>query len=137
MHATPLVVTFKTPKPPRTCRVDDLLLEEVERFAAADPRWRNVLEMAAARLDPPARATLGVALSGLPAGPAPALLSYDFDPDDEDAYARELARMDPRLQSGLGLLSAERLSLDPRTVGAIRGIVSAVHRLLRVAKTRP
>lgn len=135
MQRPHLVVSFKRSAKPRP--VDRLFQEEVERFAAADPRWRTALEMAASRLGPRARSTLGVALSGVEAGPAPWPMSFDFDPDDEDGILRERVHMSPRLVAGLDLLDAGRLGLDPYDVAVIRGIVSAVHRRLRIAKTRP
>ena len=136
MHGTTLVVRFRNP-PKTVAPLGDLFQEEIERFAAADPRWRNLLEMAAARLSDRARQTLGVAISGLEAGPAPRLLSYDFDPDDEEGVDRECAHMAPRLVTGLGLLTSGRLGLARDEIAAVQGTVTAVHRLLRIAKTRP
>ena len=136
MQASLVVVRFKHPSK-TVVPEGDPFTEELERFSAADCRWRNLLEMAAARLSPGARQTLGVALSGLETGPAPRLLSYDFDPDDAERMEREMAHMDPRLLSGFGLLSAARLGLGSDEIMAVQGIVTAVHRLLRIAKTRP
>ena len=137
MQASNLVVTFKTPARRTPDATNDLFCEEVERFAAADPRWRNLLEMGAARLTAGARQTLGVAMSGLETGPAPRLLSYDFEPDGLERIEREIAHMEPRLVRGLGMLIPARLGLDDDEILAVRGIVTAVHRLLRIAKTRP
>ncbi len=127
----------KPPPPPKPRRVDAPFLEELDRFAAADPRWRDVLERAAARLSPAARCTFGVALSGLAAGPAPWPLSFDFDPDDDEGVEREMRQMDPKTVSALRLLTAERLYLPPHEVAAVIGLVTATHRRLRVAKARP
>lgn len=134
MHTSALTVRFS---PAKKADAYDPLQEEIERFAAFDGRWRNIIEMAAARLRPGACRTLGVALSGLAAGPAPRLLSFDFEPDDPDAVVREAAHMEPKILTGLGLLTSTRLGLTPREVEQVQGTVSAVHRLLRIAKTRP
>lgn len=135
MQATRFAVRFTSPS--RSAAAGDPFTEEIERFAVHDLRWRYVLELAAARLSPGARITLGVALAGLEAGPAPRLLSYDITPDDACGIERESAHMDSRLRTGLGLLTAARLGLCADEVAAVRGIVSAIHRLLRIAKTRP
>lgn len=135
MYASRFAVRFTGPS--KAAETGDTFAEELERFAAHDLRWRYVLELAAARLSPGARVTLGVALAGLEAGPAPALLSYDIKPDDAAAIERESAHMDPRLLTGLGLLTSARLGLGADEIAAVQGIVSAVHRLLRIAKTRP
>lgn len=136
MQATPLIVHFRTPsKAPVPS--SDPFQDEIERFAAADPRWRSALEMAGARLDARVRLTLGVALSGLDAGPAPRLMPFDFGPDDEEATRRELQHMAPRLLAGLRLIGSPRLALRRDDASAVRGVVTAVHRLLRIAKTRP
>lgn len=136
MQASQVVVRFRNPS--KTVVPDkDPFTEELERFSGADCRWRNLLEMAVARLTDGARQTLGVALSGLETGPAPRLLSYDFDPDDAEAMEREMAHMEPRLLSGIGLLSTARLGLGSDEIMMVQGIVTAVHRLLRIAKTRP
>lgn len=137
MHASNLVVTFKTPAMRAAVPTDDPFCDEVERFAAADSRWRDALAMAAARLSPGAQCTLGVALSGLEAGPLPNLMSFDFGPDDQGAMERESRHMTPRILSALGLLSAARLGLAHDEIAEVRGVVTAVHRLLRTAKTRP
>lgn len=134
------IVTFrkkKTPPPPPRPRPKDALFrEELERFAAADPRWRDVLDRAAARLSEPARNTFGVMLSGLEAGPAPWPLSFDFSPDDEDGILRETAHMDVRVREALAILDPRRLNLATHEVDVIRGLVSATHRRLRIAKAR-
>ena len=131
-----LTVRFKNPD--RVVPVvGDPLLEEIERFSAADSRWRNIIEMAAARLSPGAQRTLGVALSGLQAGRAPRILSFDFETDSPEAVIRETSQMEPRILTGLGLLTSERLGLTRDEVHQVLGTVSAIHRLLRIAKTRP
>ncbi len=124
-------------RPEAAASSGDPFADEVERFAAHDRRWRYVLELVAARLSPGARVTLGVALAGLDAGPAPTLLSYDVKPDDADGIERESAHMDPRLLTGLGLLTSARLGLGAAEIAAVQGVVSTVHRILRIAKTRP
>ncbi|MEK7545979.1 MAG: hypothetical protein AAB554_02775 [Patescibacteria group bacterium] len=137
MHASNLVVTFRTPTKRPAAPAGDIFCDEVERFAAADPRWRDALAMAAARLNPRALCTLGVALSGLEAGPLPGLLSFDFGPDDMYDMEREDKHLAPVIREALGLLTPERLSLTSAETAAVRGIITAVHRLLRIAKTRP
>lgn len=131
-----LVVTFKPPAS-KAVAATDPFCEELERFAAADPRWRDALEVAAACLDDRARCTLGVLLSGLDAGPMPKLVSYDFGPDDEEGMSREARHMDPKILSALGLLSAAKIGLGSDVIAKVQGVITAVHRRLREAKTRP
>lgn len=138
MQTARLIVTFKKPSAAKAAApANEPYGDELARFAAADPRWHDAIELASARLTDRARYTLGVALSGLEAGPAPRLMSCDFAPDGPDAIARECVHMDSRILSGLDLLTSARLGLGTDEVAAVQGIVSAVHRLLRIAKTRP
>jgi len=137
MQVQDVVVRFKTPASKTAPAADCPYDEELERFAAADPRWHSAIEMASSRLSRSARCTLGVALSGLEAGPAPRLMPFDFGPDDEDALCREQALMAPMIRSALDLLDSGRIGLARAEITGIKGVVSAVHRLLRIAKTRP
>src|SRR5436190_5544679 len=103
-----LVIRFDAPVTAASAPDIGPYREELERFSAADPRWCNLIDMAAAVLSDPARCTLGVALSGLEVGLAPKLLSFDFAPDDAETMVREAAHMAPRLLSGLSVLTAAR-----------------------------
>lgn len=136
MHANRMHVRFTSKARTATLVVDQSFLQEVERFAAVDPRWRNTLELGAAYLSPRARCTLGVVLSGLEVGRAPGLLPLDFVPDDDDGISREIPHMDDRISGALGIISSLSGTLG-RDVVRIHGIVTAVHRLLRIAKTHP
>lgn len=134
MHVSEVIVRFKKAS---DAAEPGPFEEELARFAAADPRWRPAIELSASRLSAKARTTLGVALSGLDAGRAPALMPFDIPPDDEAAMEREIDHMDARIVTGLGMLVPARLGLGSDEIAAVQGIVTAVHRLLRIAKTRP
>ena len=136
MQTSNLTVRFRNPEKTVSAGHDPLQ-EEFARFEAADGRWRNIIEMAAAKLSPGAQRTLGVALSGLHEGRAPRLLSFDFEPDDPEAVVREASHMEAKILTGLGLLTSKALGLTSEEVHQVQGIVSAIHRLLRIAKTRP
>lgn len=137
-HAMP-VVSFRSRHDKQRFRpktIDAPFEEEVARFAAVDPRWRVALESVASRLSPQARCTLGVALSGFPTGRAPTLMTFGLEPDDDEAIGRETDHMDRKILAVMGMLTASRLGLHPVEIAGIRGAMSAVHRLLRIAKTR-
>ena len=123
------------PLPPKA---PDPFYDEIERFAAADPRWRSSIEFAAGGLSGSARQTLGVCLAGfLEVGPMPRLIPFGFGPDDAVAIDRELEHMDRRFLSAFGLLFNTSIGLSAEECAAIQGIITAVHRLLRIAETRP
>jgi len=130
-------VTFKPPAAQAATADHDPYCEALERFAAADPRWRDAIEVASASLDDSARCTLGVLLAGLEAGPMPRMVSYDFGADDEEGIMRECKHMEPQVLSAFGLLSAAKIGLGSGVIAKVQGIVTAIHRRLREAKTRP
>lgn len=109
----------------------------IARFVDADVRWASVLELAAAGLSPSARRAFATALGGLDAGPAPRLLPFMIEPDDAQRLADEAQHMSTELVGSLGVIAATMLGLGHPEVATVHGLVTAVHRLLRIAKTRP
>lgn len=117
--------------------LDKPLREAIERLEKADARWKQVLELASARLTDRGRYAFGLALGALESGPAPRLLPFSMEPDDEAAAMLETEFMPPTLLTTLGLTIPNALGFGHQDAIAVQGLVSAVHRLLRIAKTRP
>lgn len=109
----------------------------VERFTAQDGRWRSILEMSAAMLSDQGRAAFAAALDLLPAGPAPRLMMFRFEPDDQDRFRREAALMADQTLLAIGLMLPVRLGPDHPETASVEGLVTAVHRFVRIAKARP
>ncbi|HTK59651.1 MAG TPA: hypothetical protein VL283_00430 [Candidatus Baltobacteraceae bacterium] len=114
--------------------------EAVTRFCEADPRWQSVLSVAAMRLSDPARQALGIALALLTPGPAPKLLSYELEPDDQERILREAAHMRPEILTLIGVHTPMHLGPGHPEIAAVQGMFTAIHRLIRApgpSKTRP
>jgi len=109
--------------------------EALARFSEADPRWQSVLSMAAMRLSDPARQALGIALALIEPGPAPRLLSYELDPDDQERILREAAHMEPAVLTLIGVHTPSQLGPGHPEIASVQGLFTAIHRLVRDAKT--
>ena len=108
--------------------------EALDRFSEADPRWQPVLSMAAMRLSDPARQALGIALALLVPGPAPQLLSYELEPDDQERILREAAYMEPLVLTLIGVQTPNQLGPGHPEIASVQGLFTAIHRLVRDAK---
>jgi hypothetical protein len=111
--------------------------EALARFSEADSRWQPVLSMAAMRLSDSARQALGIALALIEPGPAPQLLSYELEPDDPERLLREAAHMDPLVLTLIGVQTPLQLGPGHPEIASVQGLFTAIHRLVRDAKTRP
>lgn len=108
----------------------------VARFAAVDPRWRLFLELAAASLSDEAHDAFGASLGVLEPGLAPTLLPFEVDPDDEAHIRAEAQHMPTAHLTAIGVLVPARLGFGHHEIAVVQGLISAVHRLLRIAKAR-
>lgn len=128
-----LVISFDTPHEGHHSAFQRAL----DRFASHDDRWRAVLEMAGGGLSEKGCDTFAAALDLLEAGPAPLLLPFSIEPDDESRFRREGAQMEDKTLLAIGLLIPTRLGFGHPEIATVERLITAVHRLLRIAKARP
>jgi hypothetical protein len=111
------------------------LLDAVNRFAEADLVWISVLETAAAGLSERARHAFGLALCLLEPGRAPFESPFVLVPDDRDAINAEADHMLLIQLSCIGTTVPAILTPGHPEIAKVEGLITAVHRILRLAKT--
>jgi hypothetical protein len=126
------------------------LLEAVSRFADVDVRWIPLLEVAAGCLTEKGRYGFALALNSLTPGPAPFQPAFVLEPDTYDDISEEVGHMTLVQLTCIGTQLPIILDSDPLIakfpsnmghshpdVIKVEGLITAIHRHLRLTKTRP
>jgi hypothetical protein len=108
----------------------------VDAFTAVDARWRQLFVQAMNGLTVDGRVAFDRALGLLDAGPAPRLLPTALEPDDLRRFNRESDELPRATLTKLGVLVPAALGFDNPETAVVQGLITAVHRLIRIAKTR-
>lgn len=109
----------------------------LERFVQADPRWGLLLDLVAAVLTDAGREAFAASLDLLEAGPAPSLMPTEIEPDGKLALSREAQLMAKATLTAIGAIVPTFVGFGSPEIAKVQGYVTAVHRLLRIAKARP